>query len=299
MTAQLGSLLLALLAALGVDRLTERRGLLPPAFRAAPEAPTAARSAALARRALAGAGLAAVLWLGVFGPLGTLGSGGEIDLSRVDASQLFVLHLLFAIALALWYLLGFSPRGARAEAGEAGRVAVQFGLRSPRLWPEIGWGLVAGVAGWLLVVLTMLALGALLWLLGAEEALPQEPPALVPWIAGLPAWIRLAVSLSAGFVEETFFRGFLQPRAGIALSTLFFVLAHLSYEQAFMLAGISLLSLFFAFLVQWRRNIWPAVVAHAVFDGIQLLVVIPLLLDYLPEGAGGLAAGAATAGGFW
>jgi hypothetical protein len=62
------------------------------------------------------------------------------------------------------------------------------------------------------------------------------------------------VSLSAGFVEEIFFRGFLQPRVGIALSTAFFVLAHVSYGQPLMLVGIALLSLIFGFLVRWRQT---------------------------------------------
>ena len=39
----------------------------------------------------------------------------------------------------------------------------------------------------------------------------------------------------ASFAEELFFRGFLQPRVGIPFSTALFVLAHLSYEQPFML----------------------------------------------------------------
>jgi membrane protease YdiL (CAAX protease family) len=83
-------------------------------------------------------------------------------------------------------------------------------------------------------------------------------------------------------VEEAFFRGFLQPRAGIALSTGLFVLAHAGYEQPLMLVGITLLSLLFAFLVRWRQNIWPAVVAHAVFDAVQLLIVVPTALEFVP-----------------
>jgi membrane protease YdiL (CAAX protease family) len=87
-------------------------------------------------------------------------------------------------------------------------------------------------------------------------------------------------------VEESFFRGFLQPRIGIALSTAFFALAHLSYGQPFMLVGITLLSLIYAFLVRWRQNVWPAMAAHALFDGVQLLVVVPLAMRFL-QGAGG------------
>jgi membrane protease YdiL (CAAX protease family) len=53
-----------------------------------------------------------------------------------------------------------------------------------------------------------------------------------------------------------------------------------------MLVGIGLLSLIFAFLTRWRQNIWPAVVAHALFDAIQLLVVVPFALRLLDQGEG-------------
>jgi membrane protease YdiL (CAAX protease family) len=112
---------------------------------------------------------------------------------------------------------------------------------------------------------------------------------MVAWVAALPLVVRLGISLSAGVVEELFFRGFLQPRVGIALSTFAFVLAHLSYEQPLMLVGISMLSLIFAFLVRWRQSIWAAIAAHTVFDSVQLAFVIPRLLDLLEPGASGAA----------
>jgi membrane protease YdiL (CAAX protease family) len=76
-------------------------------------------------------------------------------------------------------------------------------------------------------------------------------------------------------VEEWFFRGFLQPRMGILLSTVLFALAHFSYGQPFMLIGITVLSLIYGLMVKWRQNIWPAIAAHTLFDAVQLLVVVP------------------------
>jgi membrane protease YdiL (CAAX protease family) len=91
--------------------------------------------------------------------------------------------------------------------------------------------------------------------------------------------------LSAGVVEEVFFRGFLQPRVGIAASSALFALAHLSYEQPLMLLGILLLSVLFALLTRWRQSVWAAIAAHAVFDAIQLLVLIPWAMKMIGEGA--------------
>ena len=98
---------------------------------------------------------------------------------------------------------------------------------------------------------------------------------MVLWMGSLPLLIRLMVSLSAGVVEEVFFRGFLMPRAGFATSNVLFVLAHLNYEQPFLLLGVALLSVAFSYLTLWRGNIWPAIAAHFLFDAIQLLVIVP------------------------
>jgi membrane protease YdiL (CAAX protease family) len=155
---------------------------------------------------------------------------------------------------------------------------------------EIGLGVLLGIGAWVAVLLALMVVAGVLWAAGGESAVPKSPPALVPFIAGLPIWVRFLVSLSAGVVEETFFRGFLQPRVGIALSTAFFAIAHLSYGQWFMLIGITLLSLIYGFLVKWRQNLWPAIAAHVLFDGVQLLVVVPAALKMLQGTGGKLAA---------
>ena len=170
------------------------------------------------------------------------------------------------------------------------QLLAQLGFLAPDIPREIGLGLSLGLGAWLAVLAALIAIAGVLIALGAKDMVPQQPPALVPLIAALPFGVRLAVSLSAGIVEETFFRGFLQPRMGIVLSTAFFALAHLSYQQPFMLVGITLLSLIYAFLVRWRQSIWAAMAAHALFDGVQLLVVVPMVLKLTGGAAGKTAA---------
>lgn len=266
-----GPLLLAVLAAWVVDHITGRRGLRPPGFRVP------------WRRWLALVTLTGIFYVGVFSPLGNLGLGLETDYSSVHPVQLFALHGLLLATLVVWYSFGFVRV---AEAGDARRRWIaQFGLRTPRPGWELGLGVLAGFAAWAFVITALLAVAGAVYLAGGEGSLPQTPPAAIPWIAGQPLLLKIALALSAGFVEEIFFRGFLQPRVGISLSTVFFAMAHLSYDQPFMLVGVTLLSLFFASLVRWRQNIWAAAAAHAVFDGVQLLVVIPFALKFLPGGA--------------
>ncbi len=275
--------LLAFATAVGVDRLTERKGLLPPAFRS--QATELGPGATLpVRRILALVVIWGVLWIGVFAPLGVIGMDVAGELGDIAIPQLFSLHILFGAALLSWYLLGFSGADRRRSDGVPGWM-VQFGFRAGRIWGEVGLGMVAGVGAWLFVIAVLLVIGVLIWSLGGEQLLPKEPPALIPWIATLPIGLRLALSLSAGAVEETFFRGFLQPRVGITFSTLLFVLAHASYAQPLMLVGITLLSVVYALLVQWRQNIWPAIAAHTLFDAVQLVVVIPAALEFMPRDA--------------
>jgi membrane protease YdiL (CAAX protease family) len=167
------------------------------------------------------------------------------------------------------------PARLPAELSLARQLATQFGFVAPTLPQELGLGLLLGVGAWVVVLVGIMLIGLLLLALGADEALPKQPPALIPFIAGLPIWVKILISLSAGVVEEWFFRGFLQPRMGLLLATLLFALAHFSYGQPFMLIGVTLLSLIYGLLVKWRQNIWPAIAAHALFDAVQLLVVVP------------------------
>lgn len=299
----------AVLGALLLDVLCAARGLLPPGFRIP------------WRRALADLTVALLLAIAVFAPLGSLGMKTSTeDLSSISTPQLFLLHVLMVITMGVWFLLGFAGEGARPapppvpleplvplELEEVGifpsepaaplepvaappppprvplgrQLAAQFGYLAPDIPREIGLGVILGIGAWVAVILALMVIAGVIWALGGENAVPKSPPPLIPLIAGLPVWVRFLVSLSAGVVEESFFRGFLQPRMGILASTGFFVLAHLSYGQPFLLVGIALLSLIYAFLVKWRQNVWPAMAAHALFDGVQLLVVVPAALRML------------------
>jgi membrane protease YdiL (CAAX protease family) len=168
-----------------------------------------------------------------------------------------------------------------AEVPLARQLAAQFGFATQSVPRELGLGLLLGVGAWVAVLVGIMLIGLLLIALGAGDAVPRQPPALIPFIAALPIAVKILISLSAGVVEEWFFRGFLQPRMGLLLSTVLFALAHFSYGQPFMLIGITLLSLIYGLLVKWRQNIWPAIAAHTLFDAVQLLVVVPGALRLL------------------
>lgn len=247
------------------------------------------------RNLMAAAVLALTLFLGVFVPLATFDLPQDVDIESLGYGQLFLSHGLLLASVILWAGLGWSggrsrratvrrlpasvPGDAELEAPDAGWVR---GLRlatGRRLFEELRAGLLAGLGAWAAVLASMLALGTVLALTGrGAEWLEAPPSPLIVFLAGLPVIARVAVSVSAGVVEELFFRGLLQPRIGIGASTACFVLGHLSYEQPLMLVGLVVLSTIYGVLARRRGNIWASVIAHTLFDMVQLLIVIPATL---------------------
>ncbi len=313
-----GPLAVAVLLVWAFDRGTRSRGLMPPGLvppgLASPPPPTVAStreatslapssSAVLARadgdgddrddttvidrpprpalygstsirRFVAYSSLTIVFWFAITQSLSAFGTDLTLDLENLHPLQLFATHGFLVLGIVIWYLAGFMGFQHLEGAG----FSRQLGLRTRTWLPEIGIGMAGGLVGWLVVVLVNLAAASFLMAIGAESLLPQDVPEIVTYLAGLSLGLRMLVSLSAGVVEELFFRGLLQPRIGILASTAMFGLAHLSYDQPWMLIGVTLLSLIFALLVRWRQSLLAAMVAHTVFDALQLAIIIPAAL---------------------
>lgn len=266
-----GPALLALGAVLLLDRRSRRLALDPPGFRDP------------LRRIAGLTVLGLVFWVTVFAPLGRIGvEEAAVDFASVPTWQLFLVHLLLAGAAILWYAAGFVGLGAAVPGGS---LAEQLGLAAARPLREILLGMVFGIGAWVAVLASVVLIALAVAAVAGQEVLPQAPPAAIPWLAAQPILLRLALALSAGTVEEIFFRGLLQPRLGIAVSTAMFAGAHLAYGQPFLLVGVTLLSILYALLVRWRQSLWAAMTAHALFDAVQLLIVIPAVLRQFSQAA--------------
>ncbi|PYM18127.1 MAG: hypothetical protein DMD81_06745 [Candidatus Rokuibacteriota bacterium] len=82
---------------------------------------------------------------------------------------------------------------------------------------------------------------------------------------GMPAWIgALLLSLSAGIGEELVFRGALQPRVGIVMTSMLFAAGHVQYQ----LAGILMIFVVAVGLgiVKQRTSTTFTVVLHVLYD---------------------------------
>jgi membrane protease YdiL (CAAX protease family) len=136
------------------------------------------------------------------------------------------------------------------------------------------------------LLLGLLLLG--LWLgveylfdtLGGTPSSPAVQRLIVRNAADIPLWVLLA--LSAGFVEELVFRGYMQrqfaallrsPWLGVAAQAVLFGVTH-GYQGALPVLRITVFGLIFGLAALGRRSLIPGMVAHAAVDVIGGLAAL-------------------------
>jgi len=227
----------------------------------------------------AGTKIAAYVWLGLlmFG-LAILVVGSALhtptakELARIPFYSLFLLHGVLIVFLAGWWLLAGRPplrEFLNLRGGDTGEMVMT--------------GFAVGVGGWIFTIIMAVLLAAILSATGMMPK-PAQPPPMIAWMAALPLWKKIFVVVSAMTVEEAFFRGWLQKRVGLLASTALFALAHSGFGQPLLLIGVAVISLIIGFTFYRTKNLLPGIIAHGIFDGIQLFVVIPVLFRMMGLG---------------
>jgi membrane protease YdiL (CAAX protease family) len=135
------------------------------------------------------------------------------------------------------------------------------------------------------MLVTGAAAGAML--ATGRVAEPTEAPPIMIWLAELPLTYKLTIIVAAMTVEEAFFRGFLQPRVGLLASSILFALSHFSYGLPFMIVGVFTISLVIGWTLMRTQDLLPCIIAHGVFDAVQLLIVLPWAVHMWPTVAVG------------
>ena len=62
----------------------------------------------------------------------------------------------------------------------------------------------------------------------------------------------------------------------VGASTILFALAHAGYAQPMLLIGVTVISLIIGTAFYRTKSLVPGVIAHGVFDAVQLFVIIPV-----------------------
>ena len=176
-----------------------------------------------------------------------------------------VVPLYLSLLAGEWALVLFVWKRGLAKSGT--RLRDLIGGRYRR-WQEVARDLALGCVAWILWL--GIQRGLDLWG-GADHArsvgayLPRGPVEVTLWIA---------LSLSAGFCEETVFRGYLQRQfaaltrsrpAGLLLQGLLFGIAH-GYQGIGAMVRITLFGLLYGGLALWRGSLRPGMAAHAWSD---------------------------------
>jgi membrane protease YdiL (CAAX protease family) len=220
------------------------------------------------RRLIAYVILSVTLALTAILPLSHFGQPApELHTEHIALSELFLGHALLATCLLAWWALaGFRP------------LASFLHVRFDRPLAQLRLGILAGLGGWAMTMLAMTVVGSLLGVGAAPSGAEAEVPQIVRAIVGLPLAVRIALVCSAGVVEELFFRSFLQARSGLVLSTLLFTASHTSYGLPLMLVGVFVVSVVLGRVFRQRGDVVPCMIAHALFDAIQLFVILPVVV---------------------
>ncbi len=159
--------------------------------------------------------------------------------------------------MALWALIGVGWLSRRS----LGDVLRRLDLRVPSMQQAaigVGAGLLAVFASMILSGLAA-ALG-----LGVDPNVEVLNEALLGPLFGSMAGI-LTIGFAAALGEETLFRGALQPRFGVLLTTLLFAITHNQYGLSLSTVVVFVAGLIFAGL-RLRYNTTTSMLAHATYN---------------------------------
>lgn len=230
------------------------------------------------RQTIAAFLLIGILAMTVFFPVTSFGEAETIDPATIWLPALLAGHIVLVAFLLMWW-------GLRGDVS-AGRF---LHLSADHIVDKLRRGLATGAGGWLLTLMITGIATAAAGVSGRVSEPTQIPPVMA-WLAALPISSKLIIVVAAMTVEEAFFRGFLQPRVGLFLSSVMFALSHFSYGLPFMIVGVFTISLIIGRAFARSGDLLPCIIAHGVFDAVQLLVILPLAVRMWPQPAGLTAA---------
>lgn len=195
--------------------------------------------------------------------------GRPIDPSRLSLGSILALQQLFSLFLLAWWVLSGRPP-----------LRDFLALRTSDAARQVRLGLWVGLAGWGLTVVSGLVVLGLLRFAGMDEVRPIPP--LVRWLASQPFGSRLFLVAAAMTVEEAFFRAFLQRRIGAVPASILFLVSHGGYGDPLFFVGLLAITAVLAVTFEKTGSIVAPMVAHGVFNGVQLLVLLPSAVRLIP-----------------
>lgn len=190
-----------------------------------------------------------------------------VEISANNASQLVngLLQGLIAYLLISYIAVGY--RNYRTGEESTARLGIQKPTSS-----QITYGLIG-----VIVAFGGAYLGGVLtdWLQPDKvEALNNSMEALTSGVT--TPIVAIILALATGVGEEIFFRGALQPRLGIGLTSILFVFLHAQYGFTWILLGLFIVSLTFGWLAK-NHGTMAAIVAHVIYNLLAVIINVWVL----------------------
>ena len=195
--------------------------------------------------------------------------GRPIDPALLSLPSILALQQLLAFFLLAWWLLSGRPP-----------LAEFLCLATPDPARQARAGVVIGLAGWGMTVAAGLVVLGVLRFAGLDEVRPIPP--LVRWLASQPLASRLVLVAAAMTVEEVFFRSFLQRRIGAVPASILFLVSHGGYGDPLFFVGLLAITTVLATTFEKTGSVVAPMVAHGVFDAVQLLLILPSAVRLIP-----------------
>lgn len=157
-------------------------------------------------------------------------------------------------------------------------------------WSAIGLGRTSGIrvlAGTLIAVplcyaAVLIAVPLFMSLIGMSmEDMMRERGEFFDMVPQMPRWLVPLVAVFVGLHEEALFRGFILSRlralcgstiAAVLISTLIFGILH-AYQGMIGVVQTGTVGLVLAVVAVRSRSIWPAILAHGIFNTIGLTLI--------------------------
>jgi membrane protease YdiL (CAAX protease family) len=142
----------------------------------------------------------------------------------------------------------------------------------------LGYGAIGWVCCFIALFVAAVVFSALYTAVGGDlDTLTDEDDGVKLTAGSLV--IAAVIALMAGVTEEVVFRAYAITRleelgwkkAAVIVPTVVFTLLHL-YQGVLGMLLIGAVASVLAWLYKWRRSIWPVMVAHALFDAVQLTI---------------------------
>lgn len=179
------------------------------------------------------------------------------EATETDGGSLLVSLWVQQITFAFWAVVGVGwlTRRRLLQALE------RLGLLVPRP-VEVAVGIGTGLVSVAVILALEIVAGAVGW--GLNEDVQRLTEVLIgPLLGSLPGILTLG--LAAGIGEETLFRGALQPRFGLLVTSLLFALLHSQYGITLSTLAVFIVGMILG-LVRNRYNTTTCVIAHASYN---------------------------------